>query len=93
MKNRTNRKVPVTGYEPSSHEEYLVWEIAKHVEDTDMRPLLKILRHHGLSVIERAYQEFRNLEDVMDFKSKPAFFTYLIKKQITMKGGSNMMRS
>lgn len=80
--NNPNRKIPVREYKPSSYEEDVVWRIATHVEDTDIRPLLKVLRQHGLSVLESAFMEFRDLEGVVDFTNKPGFFMHLVKKRL-----------
>lgn len=47
-------EIPVHNFQPKNLQETICWEIAKYLQETDMRFILSCLRNYGIHPIEDA---------------------------------------
>jgi len=75
------------GFYPRDSDEERVWFIAKEVGEEEMKFLLSILNKHGLSFIERAFEQYNELKTKEEVDNPPAYLNKIIQRLIAENNG------
>ena len=84
---KESRNLTVARFQPKTEKEYLIYEIAKAIQEHEVRFLMSIADRYGYEVIERAWTELRHaMNDGVQIRSYKRLLNHLIQKQIKIQG-------
>ncbi len=77
-KNNRSTRRPVRSFSPRTYEEERCLEIARYLEEADMRFMLSALKKYGLTKLEQIYQLMRDSPE-RSIQKKGAYFNSLLQ--------------
>jgi DNA-binding transcriptional regulator YhcF (GntR family) len=75
-KKRSN----LNNFNPKSREEYMCLRMAKDLNEESMEYILSALRKYGFNMVERAYNDVKELAQTKKIKNKGAYFNEILKR-------------
>ena len=77
-KERSN--LSINNFKPSSDHEYLCYEMAKKLEETNMSFILSALKKYGFDTVQRAYNDTKEMSQTRKIENKGAYFNEILKR-------------
>jgi len=75
-KERSN----LNNFNPKSREEYMCLQMAKDLNEESMDFILSALRKYGFNMVEKAYNDVKELSRTREIKNKGAYFNEILKR-------------
>jgi len=75
-KERSN----LNNFNPKTREEYMCLQMAKDLNEESMDFILSALRKYGFNMVERAYNDVKELARTKEIKNKGAYFNEILKR-------------